>query len=174
MICALLLVPSPKFYPIFFFFNFYLKCNCLIVLQHCFLFAFNFRAASEACRGSQNRVQIGAAAAGLCYSNAISEPCLQPSYTTAHGNVGSLTQWVRLGIEPTSSWILVGFATAEPQWECLQYFFNLCCTGKWFSHTYIYVCMIYIYLILFSIMVNPRRLGMVPCDIQQDLIAYSF
>ena len=29
-------------------------------------------------------------------------------------NVGSLTHWERLGIEPESSWILVGFITAEP------------------------------------------------------------
>ena len=30
-------------------------------------------------------------------------------YTTAHGNSRSLTQWVRPGIEPTSSWMLAGF-----------------------------------------------------------------
>ena len=34
-----------------------------------------------------------------------------------HGNTGSLTHWVRPGIEPTSSWILVRSFTAEPQWE---------------------------------------------------------
>ena len=38
------------------------------------------------------------------------------SYTTAHGNAGSLTHGVRPEIEPTSSWIPVGFVT-EPQWE---------------------------------------------------------
>ena len=45
--------------------------------------------------------------------------------TTAHSISGSLTHWVRQGIEPASSWILVtfttiephGFATAEPQQE---------------------------------------------------------
>ena len=31
------------------------------------------------------------------------------SYTTAHGNAGSLTHWTVPGIEPESSWILVGF-----------------------------------------------------------------
>ena len=31
------------------------------------------------------------------------------SATTAHSNTGSLTHWVRPGIEPTSSWILVQF-----------------------------------------------------------------
>ena len=37
--------------------------------------------------------------------------------TTAHGNAGSLTHWVRLGVEPASSWILVGFASSVPQQE---------------------------------------------------------
>ena len=41
------------------------------------------------------------------------------TYTTAHSNAGSLTHWVRPGIEPTSSWVLVGFITAEPQQELL-------------------------------------------------------
>ena len=31
------------------------------------------------------------------------------TYTTAHGNTGSLTHWVRPGIEPSTSWLLVGF-----------------------------------------------------------------
>ena len=46
-----------------------------------------------------------------------SELCL--TYTTAHGNTGSLTHWVRPGIRPASSWTLVGFVTAELQWELL-------------------------------------------------------
>ena len=41
------------------------------------------------------------------------------TYTTAHRNTGFLTYWVRPGIESTSSWILVKFVTAEPQWELL-------------------------------------------------------
>ena len=40
-------------------------------------------------------------------------------YTTAQGNARSLTHWVRLGIKPESSWILVGFVITEPQWELL-------------------------------------------------------
>ena len=39
------------------------------------------------------------------------------TYTTAHSNTRSLTHWVRLGIQPASSWILVRFVSAEPQWE---------------------------------------------------------
>ena len=34
-----------------------------------------------------------------------------------HGNSESLTHRERLGIEPVSSWMQVGFITAEPQWE---------------------------------------------------------
>ena len=39
------------------------------------------------------------------------------TYTTAHGNAGFLTHWVRPGIKPASSWILARFVTTEPQWE---------------------------------------------------------
>ena len=35
-------------------------------------------------------------------------------YTTAHGNARSLTYWAMPGIKPESSWMLVGFVTAEP------------------------------------------------------------
>ena len=33
---------------------------------------------------------------------------------------GSRTHWVRPGIEPACSWILVRFITTEPQWELLD------------------------------------------------------
>ena len=39
------------------------------------------------------------------------------TYTIAHGNTRSLTHWERPGIEPASSWILVGLITTEPPWE---------------------------------------------------------
>ena len=39
------------------------------------------------------------------------------TYTTAHGNTGSLTYWARLGMEPATSWFLVGFVPAVPRWE---------------------------------------------------------
>ena len=84
-----------------------------------------FRATLMACGNSQARGPIGARAAGLSHSqsNAGSGPRLQPTpqlqkhgiqaasatYTTVHSNAGSLTQWARPGIEPTSSWMLVGF-----------------------------------------------------------------
>ena len=37
--------------------------------------------------------------------------------TTAHAR--SLTHWVRPGIGPATSWFLVGFVSAAPQWELL-------------------------------------------------------
>ena len=52
------------------------------------------------------------------------------AYTTAHGNAGSLTHWVRPGIKPASSWILVSFANCwgtmgTPRlfsWHCVKIF----------------------------------------------------
>ena len=52
-------------------------------------------------------IQLGVQAASL-------------TYTTAHTNSGSLTHWARPGIKPASSWILVGFVSAAPQWELPQ------------------------------------------------------
>ena len=46
---------------------------------------------------------------------------MSANYTEAQGNAGSLTNQVGPGMEPTSSWILVGFATTKPQWELLFY-----------------------------------------------------
>ena len=48
---------------------------------------------------SQARDPTGATAAGLHHS---------------HSNAGSLTHCVRPGIEPTTSWFLVGFVSAAP------------------------------------------------------------
>ena len=39
------------------------------------------------------------------------------TYTSAHGNTGFLTHWARLGIESSSSWILVRCISSEPQRE---------------------------------------------------------
>ena len=39
------------------------------------------------------------------------------AYATAHLNDGSLTCWVRPGMEPVSSWMLVRFISAGPQQE---------------------------------------------------------
>ena len=50
------------------------------------------------------------------------DPSWSVTYTTAHGNARSLIHWERSGMEPTSSWILVVFVTAEPWWEFQVYF----------------------------------------------------
>ena len=47
------------------------------------------------------------------------------TYTTALGNARSLAHWPRPGIEPASSWILVGFITTEPQQELWGVFIYL-------------------------------------------------
>ena len=60
------------------------------------------------------------------------------NHTTGHGNSRSLTHWVRPGIEPTSSWTLVGFVSAEPQqvlptwvisWTC-DWYLKCVCQGR--------------------------------------------
>ena len=88
-------------------------------------FCFFFRATPVAYGSPQARGRIGAVAAGLqpqrCGIWATSA-----TYTTAHGSIRSLTQWVGPGIEPASWWILVGFVSTVPQWEFLKIIF------KWF------------------------------------------
>ena len=49
-------------------------------------------------------------------------PAASSTYTTVHDNDGSLTHRARPGIEPTSSWMLVGLLPAEPQQELLPWF----------------------------------------------------
>ena len=46
------------------------------------------------------------------------------TYTTAHGNTGSLTHWARPGVEPPNLWLLVGFVSAALQWELLIFHFH--------------------------------------------------
>ena len=53
-------------------------------------------------------------------------------YTTTHGNTRSLTHWARPGIEPASSWILVGFVncwamegTPHPYFLMIKGFFPI-------------------------------------------------
>ena len=80
------------------------------------LFFCLFRASLEAYGGSQARGQNGAVAAGLCHSPTRSRVA-SVTYTTAHGNDGTLTHWARPGIKPVSSWILVRFLSTKPLWE---------------------------------------------------------
>ena len=50
---------------------------------------------------------------------------LSVTYTTAHGNAGSLTHQVRPGIKPKSSWILIAFVSAAPLRALPVCFFSL-------------------------------------------------
>ena len=86
---------------------------------HQFSKFFFLRATPEAYGGSQDGVRWS-------YS---CRPTLEPqqrqirvesaTYTTAHGNAGSLTHWARPGIKPSASWFLVGFVSAAPRQELL-------------------------------------------------------
>ena len=68
-----------------------------------------FRATPVAYGSFQARGQIRAAAAGLCHSQRIW--AASAVYATSCSNAMSLTHWARPGMEPASSWILVGFLT---------------------------------------------------------------
>ena len=147
------------------------------------LFSF-FRAALEACGSSQARSQIRAAATDLCYSNARCHIwAASVAYTTAHDNARSLNHWVRPGVEPTSSCILLRFITTEPQWELLFhiyiFFFSIIaglqCSINFLLYSMVTQLHIHVYF-LFShiIMLHHKWLDIVPSATQQDLIAYPF
>ena len=57
------------------------------------------------------------------YTKATAMPdwAVSATYTTVHGNTGSLTHWVRPGIKPAASWLLVRFVSPEPRWELHQF-----------------------------------------------------
>ena len=82
---------------------------------YCFAFC---RAAPAAYGSSENRGWIWATAAGLyhSHSHARSKPHLQPT-SQLMTTPDNLTHWVGPGIEHVSSWLLVGFFSAEPQQE---------------------------------------------------------
>ena len=46
---------------------------------------------------------------------------MSATYTTAHGNAGSLTHGARPGMELATSWFLVGFLSAAPQRALLPF-----------------------------------------------------
>ena len=60
---------------------------------------------------SQTRGRIKAAAASNSTATQCQSQAASSTYTTVHGNAGSLTPWLRPGIKLTSSWIRVGFVT---------------------------------------------------------------
>ena len=104
----------------------------IFLLAYLFFVFFFLRATPSAYGGSQARDVIRAVAAGLCHS---------------HRNEGSLTHWVRPGIKPVSSWMLVRFVSGEPQWEALLVYL-VCCFSNIFS-LMIYVINFLIKLLIF-------------------------
>ena len=96
-----------------------------LFIYYFYLFIF-FRATPTAYGNSQARDQIGTAAASLCHShsNARSIQATSKTYIAAHRNSGSLTHLAGLMIKCTSSWILVGFISSEPQGELRDWFIN--------------------------------------------------
>ena len=76
-------------------------------------FFFLFMATPMAYGSSQARGQVRAAVASLCRATAMLD--LSCIFNLCHGNAGSLTHWVRPGIEHTFS---QEDESIEPQWEC--------------------------------------------------------
>ena len=66
--------------------------------------------------GSQARDQIQVAAAGLCHSTAAQDPSLVCNLHCRSWQRQITDHWARPGIEPTSSWILVGFVSLLLPW----------------------------------------------------------
>ena len=91
-----------------------------MVILHFFFFGL-FRSVPMAYGNSQARGQIRAAGCQPAQPHQIWAASV--TYTRAHSNIRSLSQWARPGIKPASSWVLVGFITTEPQWELLMFNF---------------------------------------------------
>ena len=90
---------------------------------HYYYYYFAFQGCTSAYGRSQARGRIGVAAASLhhSHSNAGSEPSLQltPQLTAM---LHPLIHWIRPGIEPISSWLLVRFVSAAPQQNSVHFF----------------------------------------------------
>ena len=108
-------------FPLFFSLSLHPSPPCLSVKSPLFFFFFFllFRAKPKAYGSSQARGWIRAVAA-----SPIPQPqqcriwAMSLTYTTAHANAGSLTQWARPGIKPASSWILARFISTVPEFCC--------------------------------------------------------
>ena len=75
-------------------------------------FFFLFRAAPVAYGSCQARGWKGTAAAGLHHSHSSARSgATSSTYTTTHSKARSFIHWVRPGMEPESSWVLVRFRT---------------------------------------------------------------
>ena len=91
--------------------------SVLLLYLFTYLFIYLFRAIPAAYGSSQARGPIRAIAASLHQSQQCQIWATSATYTTVWGHARSLTHWVRPGMEPVSSWILIRFISAKPRWE---------------------------------------------------------
>ena len=78
-------------------------------VYYLFFFFFAFFRAEPAAYGSSSQARGRIGAAAIPQPQQCRIPAKSVTYTTAHGNCRILNHWVRSGIEPESSWILVAF-----------------------------------------------------------------
>ena len=88
---------------------------CCCYIGFCFVF-WSFWAAPMAYGSSQARSQ--SYSCQQCRPQQCRIQASSATYTRAHSNAGSLTHWMKPGIEPTSSWILDGFYWATMGTPC--------------------------------------------------------
>ena len=103
-------------------FSKYTKIETFFFLFVCFLFfCFSFLGLHPQHGSSQARGLIRDTAASLHHSlsNVGSEPRMWPTPLLT-GMPDPQHTWVRLGIKPPSSWMLVRFVFSSPQWEVLK------------------------------------------------------
>ena len=99
----------------------FLSRYSFVLFYFCFCFS---RAARGTYGSSQGRGWIRATSSSHSHSHRNTR-AMSVTNTTAHSNAGSLTHWMRPGIKPSSSWILIRFVTTEPQREFLDALFKL-------------------------------------------------
>ena len=122
------------------------QCTWTLIFYFYFIFCL-FRATPMAYESSQGRGWIGTVAAGLYHSQI---RAVSATYTTAHGNTGSLTPWVSPGFESTSSWIPVRFvnqkATMGTPLELFSFLKTIVC---------VCVCVCVSIYLTFSLSIHP-------------------
>ena len=112
--------PCYAYYVAKFLFLLPQSCNIIVWSFFCVRVCF-LRATPMAYGNFQARGRIGAVAASLYHSHSNNRSKPHPTtYTTTYRNGRSLTHWARPGMEPESSWILVGFFTASLPQELLS------------------------------------------------------
>ena len=98
-----------------------------------FTFFFLFRAASAAYGISKAKASNQSCSCLPVYATATAMPNLS-HICDLHCSLwqhGSLTQWVRLGIKPTSSWILIRFLTCWATMGTLVFIFLMALFAAW-------------------------------------------